>query len=79
MKTKKTTDELINEQKEKLKTLIEKKESIEAEIKKVNQKLASLESMKNQEKVDELTKLVEEKGLSIEDVIEAIKTGNLLQ
>lgn len=78
MKTKKTTDELINEQKEKLKILIEKKEAIEAEIKKANQKLANLESVKSQEKVEELNKLVEEKGLSIEDVIEAIKSGNLL-
>lgn len=78
MKRKKTTDELINEQKEKLKILIEKKEAIEAEIKKANQKLANLESVKSQEKVDELNKLVEEKGLSIEDVIEAIKSGNLL-
>lgn len=77
MKTKKPVEELLIEQKEKLKTLEEKREALDLQIKKTKQNILTLEHTINKKKTDELTNLISSKGLSLDDVIKAVSEGNL--
>lgn len=74
---KKPVEELLIEQKEKLKALEQKRETLDSQIKKTKQNILTLEHTINKKKTDELTNLISSKGLSLDDVIKAVSEGNL--
>lgn len=76
-----TTDKLnglIAKEKAKLEKLVEKRNEIDEQIKQCEVKLNEYEMMANSQKYDALASVVKQSGLALEDVVAALKNGDLL-
>lgn len=70
--------ELINKERSNLKKLTEKKAEIDAKIKKSESKLQEYEMMSNSQQFGTLTSAISKSGLSVDDLLSALKNGDLL-
>lgn len=70
--------ELINKERSNLKKLTEKKAEIDAKIKKCEAKLQEYEMMSNSQQFGTLTSAISKSGLSVDDLLSALKNGDLL-
>ena len=70
--------ELIGKEKETLVKLKEKREEIDAKIKKSEEKLRTLEMTQNSERFSSLSGVMKSSGLSVEDLMQAVLSGDLL-
>lgn len=70
--------ELITKEKNSLKKLYEKRAEIDAKIKKGEAKLQEYEMMSNSQQFGTLTSAISKSGLSVDDLLAAIKSGDLL-
>ena len=71
-------NESIKKEQEKLNSLLEKRLKIEDQIKACESKIRKLTNMNNQKKFTEVKDVLDIKGLSLEEVMAAIKSGDLL-
>lgn len=78
MKDNKTLDNMIKVEQEKLSKLEEKQADIVKKIKACKSNIEKYTLIKNNQKFNSLSNALEEKGISIEDVLSAVAAGDLL-
>ena len=69
---------LIEKEKKNLEKLTARKKELEEKIKKSEAKLRGYEVMKNNDTFNVLSGIVQEKGLTVEEVLSALQNGDLL-
>lgn len=72
-------DEKIKKEESKNKELKERRKSLDERIKRSDSELDKLYLIKNNEVLIELQKAAEETGMTMEDIISAVKNGSMLQ
>lgn len=70
-------DEKIRKEEAKNKELKERRKELDEKIKKSDAELDKLYLVKNNEKLIEIQKAAEETGMTIEDIIRAVKNGDI--
>lgn len=71
----KSLNDKIKQETEKLNGLMKKKDEIEEKIKKSEEELKKYQLMQNSVQYEEIRKTTEEMGISIMDIIAALKSG----
>jgi len=74
----KTIDSLISAEQDKLDKLLEKREAIDAKIKVSKIEIERLKMMRNNQQFNAISNALDEKGISVEDILAAISAGDLL-
>ena len=74
---KSTIDAAISQEQAKLNTLTEKKSAIEEKMKKCRAEIARLRLLYRNSQFDDLTEALSNKGLSVDDVLAALSSGDL--
>ena len=70
--------ELIGKEQATLAKLYERKEELDAKIKKSETKLKELETMNNSQKFGALSSMVSKSGLTVDDLFAALQSGDFL-
>ena len=78
MKEKKTLDDLIAAKKDDLAKLEEKKAALDRRIRACKADIEKYTMMKNHEQLNAISNALDNRGVSIEDVLAAIASGDLL-
>lgn len=70
--------EILNKERAKLDRLTEKRKNIDAEIKTTKDNIARYEQMANAEQYNTLSNALDAQGISMEDILAAVKSGDFL-
>ncbi len=70
-------NEKLKKEQDKLSVYKEKREEINKKIKECEEEISKLNEILNQQKFDEATSVLKASGITLEEVLNAVKTGNL--
>ena len=70
--------EKLEKEQKKLANLIEQKKVIDDKIKKVQREIEQCSSVIKQQRYSEVTEVLESRGLTVEEIMQAVKTGDML-